>query len=382
MKSFLEKASSTVDHQMRITRNAEFGDSRDNKPELPLVSVVIVNYNAVEYLTKCLQTVFQSDYPNIQVIVVDNASTDGSVDCIERLYRANPRLAVIANKENYGPAKARNIGIGIAAGKYIAFLDNDTQPEAGWLGPLVRALEQSSTIGACQGKLLLMSDPSRFDCAGNYLGSYGFLVSTVVVEELDEGQVDRVEEIFSAKSAAMVVRSDVLKETGLFDEDYFIYVEETDLSWRIWLRGYRIVFIPDSRVHHAFGTTSKVLPRQQQYLVRFHGTKNYITTLLKNFGLWNLLRIVPVHIAIWIGLAGWFAIKRQPKDSVYILKAILWCVRNFRGIWRKRESVQRMRRVNDSNLMRRIMTRRSLMYYINKLSKTGRVGNAERWKRR
>lgn len=195
--------------------------------------------------------------------------------------------------------------------------------------------------------------------------------------ELDNGQADTPDEILSAKSAAMVIRHDVLDEIGGFDEDYFIYLEETDLGWRVWLKGFRIIFVPESRVYHAFGTTQKILPKQQNYLVKFHGTKNYITTLIKNLGTKNLLKILPLHIALWIGMAGWFGIKRQTNDSWFIIKGIFWNVVNLKMVWKKRRIVQKMRVVSDEDIMHKIMKKKSLNYFYSKLATPHKIGNTE-----
>lgn len=349
--------------------------------QYPLVSVVIVNYDGKTYLEQCLRAVFRNNYLNYETIVVDNGSSDGSVQHIEMLFGNTGRLKIIQNHENLGPAHARNQAAKLASGKYLAFLDNDTEPEPGWLVELVKTMEQDPSIGACQSKLLLMSDHRQIDYVGDYLSQFGFLVQRASGGMIDDGQFDAPDEILSAKSAAMAISRDVFNKAGGFDDDYFIYVEETDLGWRVWLGGSRVVFVAGSRVYHAFGTSAKILPGKQNYLSKFHGTKNYIATLIKNLGMLNLARIVPIHIALWVALAIWLALKGQFSDAKYIFQGIAWVMMNFGSVWRKRQRIQHMRVALDKDIMPRIMRHQNLGYFYQKATGVHRIGNAEGWYR-
>jgi hypothetical protein len=344
-----------------------------------LVSIIIVSYNAKEYLIQCIQACLQSSYQPIEIIVVDNGSTDGSVDAVKGNYSTQSLVQLIALPQNYGPAYARNRGIEKATGKYLAFLDNDTKPEQKWLTDLVKIMESDNKIAACQCKLLLMQDPTRIDYVGDYISQYGFLVQEVNGGDLDVGQAEQVSEILSAKSAAMCARADVIREIGMFDEDYFIYVEETDLGWRMWLKGYRVVYIPTSKVYHAFGTTSKFYPDFANYNVRFHGCKNYILTLFKNFGFGYLCRVIPIHIGLWLGIGGWLAVKGKFRDSRLIGKGIWWNIIHFSASWKKRKRIQSERKVSDREIMPIIMRKRPFKYFYQKMATPHKVGHADSW---
>jgi GT2 family glycosyltransferase len=344
--------------------------------QLPLVSVVVVNYNGKEYVESCVASVLGSTYANLEVIVIDNGSTDGSVEHLNGLYGAEGRFRAVELDSNMGPAYARNRAVDTATGKYIAFLDNDTETEPGWLEPLVEAMEEDPTIGACQCKLLLMNQRDRIDYVGDYMSNLGFLIQRVPGGEIDTGQADSRVEILSAKSAGMCMRAEAFREAGGFDEDYFIYVEETDLGWRVWLAGYRIIFVPESRVYHEFGTSQVILGDRQNYMVKYHGTKNYITTLLKNLGTSALLRVVPIHVALWLGIAAWSLLKGQGREARYILGGIGYVFFNIGAIMRKRRGVQRSRKIADSELLPKIMQKRELSYFYRKLTVVHKVGNA------
>lgn len=339
----------------------------EKKNKIPLVSVIVVNYNDRNYLQLCLGSILNSDYPNFEVILVDDSSTDGSVDFVSQNY---PSVKIIENKENIGPAAARNIGAKESCGEYLAFLDSDTEVDPNWLREAINAMELDLTIGAAQCKLLLIDQRNKFDYAGDYLSQYGFLVQRVNFEGVDNGQLDEVVELFSAKSAGMIVRRDVLLNIGGFDEDYFIYVEETDLCWRIWLNNYRVVFTPMSIVYHAFGRKSKFTATRYLFLIRYHGTKNYITTMIKNFGTWNLLKVLPLHVSFWIGIIVCLILRRRLVEASCVTKGVLYNLTHFRCIWIKRKVIQSLvRKVPDSYIMPRIMRKQPFTYFFGKLTR-------------
>src|SRR5689334_14634896 len=208
-----------------------------------LVTTVIVNYNGLGVVEKCVQSVFKSD-KNIRVIVVDNGSDDGSSQSLNKLFSKNSHFQLIALKTNKGPAFARNKAVSKAKTKYMAFLDNDTQVTSGWLKQPVSLMEKDPKVASTQSKLVLAYDHQKLDYVGDYLSQFGFLIQRCQTGETDKGQYDNVVEILSAKSAGMFIRKSAFDEINGFDEDYFIYVEETDLGWRLWLAGYKNIFTP------------------------------------------------------------------------------------------------------------------------------------------
>lgn len=346
----------------------------------PKVSVVIVNFNGKIYLERCLRSVLNNSYSDFETIVVDNFSQDGSVEHIRGLFGKYERLKVVQNEKNFGPAFARNVGIRLATGKYIAFLDNDTRVHPDWLKEAIKFFETDPKIGACQCKLILDDTDDIIDCVGEYLGQNGFLVQVVIPgEEKDIGQYDHIGEVFAAKSAAMIARKDVLHRIGGFDNDYFIYMEESDLCWRIWLQGYKIILISTSVVYHKFGTSSIVLPEKVNYLVKFHGTKNYISTLIKNMEFKNLLKILPLHIILWSGIAFIFLLKRQFKSTRWILQGILWNFTNRKNIIIKRKIIQKQREVKDKEIFPKIIKKRRFRYFIRKLRSKKKIGYGSGW---
>jgi len=346
----------------------------------PLVSIIIVNYNGKFYVERCIKAVFNNNYSNFEVIVVDNGSNDGSVNFLKEIEKEKNDFKAILLDKNYGPAYARNRGVEKAKGKYIAFLDNDTVPDENWLIPLVEVMEKDENIGACQCKLLFLNDPKKIDYIGDYLSQFGFLVQPVHGGEIDEEQFNRRVEILSAKSAGMFIRKEVFRNIGGFDEDYFIYLEETDLGWRTWLAGYRVILVPESKVYHEFGTTIEIAPQLQTYNSKFHGSKNYVTTLIKNLELANLMKILPLHILLWIGIAFWIAIMRgRFYEAGLILKGMLWNISHLPITLKKRAIIQSRRRVCDKELFPKIMKKKKFSYFYNKLTNVCKIGHAKGW---
>lgn len=345
------------------------------RKNFPLVSVIIVNFNGKKYLEYCLGGVLVNNYPNFEVIVCDNGSTDGSVDLVKKIASKDKKVVLVSLAKNYGPSFARNCGVKKSKGKYLAFLDNDTRPEKDWLIDPVGEMEQNQKIGACQCKLLLMKEPHKIDYAGDYLSQYGLLVQRVPGGEIDRGQVDQKAEILSAKSAAMVMRREAFDKAGGFDPDYFIYVEETDLAWRVWLAGFKIIFIPTSKVYHEFGTSTAILGNFQQYLNKFHAPKNYLMTLYKNLGTKALLKILPIHFLLWFGVALWFILKRQFKLAFWIFLGIGWFMVNLQRNTKKRLQIQKTRIISDTILLPKIMRPQPLSYFFGKLKLVHKIGN-------
>lgn len=333
----------------------------------PSVTVLVVNYNGLGAVEKCITSVLKSKYPGVAVFVVDNDSTDGSVQTLEKKFSDEKRFQLLKLDKNLGPALARNLAMGKIKSKYVAFLDNDTVVNKNWLLEPIKMMEGDKTIASCQSKLLMAYDHRVIDYVGDYVSQYGFLVQKAPGGEMDRGQYNSNFEILSAKSAGMVLRRKAFDEVGGFDPDYFIYVEETDLGWRFWLSGYRNIFTPSSVVFHEYGTTAKRFPTEQNYRAKFHGSKNYIATLFKCLSAKNLVQILPVHIGLWLIIAIWFFIKKQPKNGFWILKGIAWNFFHLFSQLKKRAIIQEKRKITDKILFKKIMERKSLDYFYNKL---------------
>lgn len=303
----------------------------------PLVSVVILNYNGRRFIETCLKSVLNDTfYSNFEVILIDNASTDGSIELVKRRFERDPRLIIVRNNKNLGFAEGNNVGVRYARGEYIVFLNSDTVVDNNWLTELVKVMNSDQIIGAAQSKLLLLRQPEYLDSAGDYIDYYGLPIRRGGGwKEKDYGQYNHIEEIFSARGAAMIVRRSVISEVGLFDPKFFLSYEDIDLCWRIRLRGYKVVFVPKSVIYHLGEASSPPADSPQKI---FHMTKNHIATMLKNSPTKSLEKYNPLSLITLFMIMD--LIKRRPILFMVRIKAIVWIIRNFKYVWRERVKTQ------------------------------------------
>jgi GT2 family glycosyltransferase len=330
----------------------------------PKVSVLIVSFNGYEFTRRCILSVFTNTYHDYEIVLVDNGSSDQTVEKIRSEF--GDRLKIVALPENIGPSAARNRGMEVSTGEIIAALDNDTEPDPEWLVNGVARMLADPGIGALQCRLMINKARNRFDYVGDFFGSCGFLIQPVKAGDLDVGQAENEAVIFSAKSAGMLFRRDAFFKVGGFDDDYFIFVEETDLALRMWLAGYTALYLPTSVVYHEFSSSRNTLNERHTRLVRFHGSKNYVCTLLKSLEWRTLVKILPVHISLWLAFAFASALKRQPRTALWIVEGLWWNVLHFPQTMKKRRAVQRFRVVSDADIWRKVGRRDTIRNLVGK----------------
>jgi len=311
------------------------------------VAIIILVYNGRKYLPALLASLKKQQVYNYQVkvIAVDNASTDKSGDFITKNY---PEMKVIINAENYGFAKGNNIGMNWALANnfdYLALLNQDIRVSEDWLGPLIKALEAQPKLGAVQPKIMYWPDQDKINSLGNILHYLGFGFTSY--NGLKESTIKKYPEYINyASGAAVVYRSSVLREIGLFDEAYFMYHEDTDLSLRIKFWGYQIKLIPKAKVFHQYEFSRSL--KKFYYIER-----NRLILLLKFYKLPTLLFILPVLIFLEVGLIiqslfnGFF---------IYRLKVYGYFVNplNIIKIIKKRRKIQKERLINDLTLIKEL----------------------------
>lgn len=227
----------------------------------PKLAIVILNWNGRKYLEQFLPSVLATSYSNCEVVVVDNGSTDDSVQFLQKNY-ASVRL--VGFPLNYGFAKGYNEALKQVQADYYVLLNTDVEVSTHWLQPMVELLETDKTIAACQPKILSYGNKKLFDyagAAGGWIDKFGYPFARgriFDVCEEDHGQYNDPSWIFWASGAAMVIRSNIFREVKGFDEYFFAHQEEIDLCWRIQLAGYKLMSCPQSVVYHIGGGT---LPR-------------------------------------------------------------------------------------------------------------------------
>jgi GT2 family glycosyltransferase len=314
---------------------------------MPSVSVVIPHFNGVPILDACLKSLGQCDASEIEIIVVDNGSSDNSIAHIEAHY---PHVRIFANKTNRGFAGGVNDGILQANGNYILILNNDTTHEPNWISPLVTAMESDDTIAAVQPKLLSAKNPDTFDysgAAGGLMDRFGFpfaLGRIFTNMEKDTGQYNTPTDIFWASGTALLVRKTALDVVGLLDEDFFAHMEEIDLCWRFKNHGYKIINEPKSIVYHHSGWT---LP-PDKYLKKYLNHRNNLVMLLKNLPATALVTMFPIRVFLEFVALGFSLLIRDWKRVIAIIHALGWVFVHLPSIWRKRH--QAMKTVQKENV--------------------------------
>jgi len=266
---------------------------------VPLVSVVLVNYQGAEDTIRALMSLEQVAWPRqaLELMVVDNASGDGSV---ERIRTACPGAELVESPVNAGFAGGCNLGARHAHGRYLAFVNNDARPHPDFLRAAVPVLEADSTV-ACIACRVLDWDGAAVDFVGGSLAWYGFgFKDHVGAPASGLGGVAR--DVLFPTGSGMVVRADAFTAAGGFDERYFMFFEDVDLGWRLWLLGHRVRYLPGSVVYHRHhGTMKRYRAWPEQYLLE----RNALFTIYKNYDDERLAALLPGALALAVrrGLA-------------------------------------------------------------------------------
>ena len=249
--------------------------------EAPAVSVVVVNWNRRELLRGCLQSIAIQAGVSYEIIVVDNGSTDGSLDAVSEFKQTvSFPVRLIANKANLGFCTANNQGIAEARGPYIALLNNDAEAAPGWLAAMVRELDTRPEFGMIASKIVVYDDPRRIDKAGHLIYPDGQNRGRGS-GEIDAGQYDQVEEVLWPDGCAALYRKAMLDEIGGFDEDLFAYGDDAELGLRARIAGWKCLYVPEALVRHRRGSTLGLLSSRRLELIE----RNRLLLAIKHFPL-------------------------------------------------------------------------------------------------
>lgn len=266
----------------------------------PLISIIISNYNGgkINILRDCLTSFKKIDYPNYEIILVDNNSIDDSVKIAKRVLGKNPKFKIIQNPVNMY-SQGLNLGLKSARGEYVAYFNNDIALEKKYFHKLIGAFEKYPRMALAQGKLLWYYDHKIIDSAGESMDIFGNPV-TIGYRTADKGQFDKDEEILSASGSACMLKKSVTKKVGIYGPEYGIGYEDMDLGLRLRHAGYQIRRIPSAICYHKRGATD--LASIVRVKVRWHFNKNRIATMIRNYPLGLLLTSLPVTILIYFGI--------------------------------------------------------------------------------
>jgi len=309
----------------------------------PLASIIISNYNGREHLLEFFESLEKISYKNFEIIFIDNNSSDDSVDFIKKNYNY---VKIIQNKKDYGFSGANNIAARYATGKYLIFLNIDTVVDRNWLIELIKVAETSEDIGIVVGKELYYHERTIINFAGFSSDKY-LKHHRIGYNERDCEMYNKNRITFFASGASFLIKREVYQKIGLFEDLYYAFYEDLDLSWRTWLAGYKIIYAPKSFIYHKTGAILGRKNPRKTYLIE----RNKLRTLLKNYELKTIIKILPIYFVKRFLVTLRDTINLN-KDSIIKLqsyiKAIIWNMVNIRSLIKKRKFINSIRKRNDN----------------------------------
>lgn len=257
--------------------------------------VIIPNLNGRQHLERCLPSVYAQSWRNFTLFLVDNGSTDGSVEWVQRAF---PQVHVIRNQRNVGFAAANNQAIRASASEFVATLNNDTEVDADWLGALVEAMAAEPDIGMCASRMMRIGERNTLESAGVLVDKLGYAWHRGAGSR-DTNAFFNSDSAFGPCAGAALYRRTMLEEIGLFDEDFFAYLEDVDLAWRAQWAGWKCRYVPEAVVYHAHSATAK---EGSAFKLRLLG-RNKVWMVCKNYPYPHILWYAPL-----IFLYDWMAV--------------------------------------------------------------------------
>ena len=315
---------------------------RSSQDGLPKVTVVIVTWNAEHFLDRCLSALLAQTVAPHEIIVVDNASSDASLDIVRRF----PSIRLLAQGENMGFAGGNNLAIreAVAESEWIALLNPDAFPDPCWLASLLSAARDYPAFDIFGSKLMDATDPTVLDGAGDAYHVSGRVWRIGRGEKMSPLS-EQIREVFSPCAAAALYRRSALNDVAGFDEDFFCYVEDVDLGFRLRLRGYRCLYMPESVVDHVGSATTG---NRSDFSI-YHGHRNLVWTYVKNMPgilFWILL---PIHLVFNFVVVIYYLVRGKGK---IIFRAKIDALKGIPRMWQKRREIKDSRRVSVLDIWR------------------------------
>ena len=304
-----------------------------------VISVIVVNWNGKQHLEDCFSSLLKQTYPGLEIIMVDNASNDGSVDFMKENF---PEVKLVQNNTNIGFGPAVNKGMAEGKSEYLIFLNNDLTLEPTCISELLKSLEKPNVGGAIP-KILMHGEKDKINSFGVDINYVGIACPRYIYEK----DSDSLKEEEVPCGGIFMFHRDIVDKLGGFDESIFFYHEDHDLSWRIRLLGLKMVVNPRAIIYHKYHFS-----RNKDKF--YHSEKNRLYLLLKNYSLKTLIIILPAAVLVEIAQIffalsqGWFVKKIKSYFEIFLMS---------QAIIRKRQVVQKNRAMDDSEIVK-IMTGR------------------------
>ncbi len=325
----------------------------------PKVTFLIPNYNGKKWLTKCLPTIKKITYPNYEIVIVNNGSTDDSAKFLKKNY---PSARVLEIKKNRGYAGANNFGAKFANGKYILFLNNDTQVTPNFLEPLVERIEKDKTVGAVQPQIRHMVNKRVIDSIGSFFTFTGFLYHYGYFQTHQQKKYQKELSVYSVKGACFLMKKKDYIDLGGIDESFVTYVEESDLCHRILLSGKKIMYVPQSVVYHFGGGDMSIMTKKE--VVIFRSFRNRFVSYIKNLSIKKLILVLPIHFFLCEVLIFMTLFRGKFKQAIASQIGVLGWIPDLPSILKKRKYIQsRIRKISDDKLFASVEHNPSLSYY-------------------
>lgn len=339
-------------HERGLTLCPKTGYPLDlENQRLPSVSVLVLNHNGIKYLDPCFDSLLHLNYPQdkLELILVDNASTDGSVDHMKTRF---PGVRIIENSRNLGFGRANNMGAKRARNEYVAFLNNDTRVDRNWLLQLVKPFLRSKDV-ACSGSRILSWGGKVIDFDGGLMNFHGFAFQDNYGLGYYEDDGGERRTIFVC-GASMLVDKGVFLDLGGFDEDFDYFFEDSEFCLRLWALGYEVIFVPKAITYHRHGATTKRFPGEKR--IRLF-ERNALYTVIKDYEGENLKKVLPLahclarkRAAVMGGGTGDLLTGAASGSAGAIARALEEVSEKMPEMLSKRDEIQRRRKRSDREI--------------------------------
>lgn len=319
----------------RFQRLSHMKGIKQNKPS---VDIVVCTYNDKRLTAQCLDSLLALSYPNYRIILVDDCSLDDTVAFLERNY---PDITIIKNKKNLGPAKTRNVGIKLSKTEYIVTMDNDATLSPDWLSKMVKLMESDKKIGQAVGKILFLDNPKKIVAAGGsmYFRGKGY--------DIGQGELatkyNETRKVLYACTSSSIIRREILDYVRGFCDIFYHGYEDTDLSLRLNIAGYKVIYYPQAISYHLISkTVNKTIGRKRIY----YAIRNRLLIIFRNYQFKSLIKYLPANLT--------FTIKdclRYPERIIPVLLSWLWLIFHLPSIIRQRRKINKYRKIKDNQLL-------------------------------
>ncbi len=319
----------------------------------PLVSVILPCYNNEKIIRSRIDSVLNTKYPNYEIIIVDDGSSDRTRDLLIKYYQNNKKIKIITNNKNLGISPSKNIGIINSKGKYISIIETDQEVDPNWLIPVVRELESDPNIAGVQSKLLDINNRDLIEMCGLLFVPHTFwVIARGLSQSADKFNK---KEYVGIGTGGCTLRKTVLEKIGYYDERCVYSQGDADSNWPIWIMGHKTLFVPESVVYHeTFKPISRSKVQGFKRELNFHKTAR---VFLKNYEIINVVKYLPQLYVIYLVRAGSHLLRGNFYPIMGFLFSIIWNLIYLPDTLRRRVKIQKLRRVSDKKVMDYICTK-------------------------